>query len=199
VFGAGDFHLRTEDRPAPPALRAGDRLALGLTGINADSAAMLAEYPHGTWREIAEFPASTLVPLDGLDDVPAERLAALGKFAVPFGGLRRGRLTAGETVAVNGASGSFGSAAVLAALAIGASKVVALGRRGAPLEQLVALGRGRVMSVMLSGDVDRDAAAIRAVSVAGVDLAFDMVGRARPMQTRRSRRSRACAAADASC
>jgi len=29
VFGAGDFHLRTEDRPLPPALRAGDRLALG--------------------------------------------------------------------------------------------------------------------------------------------------------------------------
>ena len=29
VFGAGDFHTRTEDRPRPPELRAGDRLALG--------------------------------------------------------------------------------------------------------------------------------------------------------------------------
>ena len=29
VFGAGDFRTRTEDRPAPPALAAGDRLALG--------------------------------------------------------------------------------------------------------------------------------------------------------------------------
>lgn len=29
VFGAGDFRMRTEDRPAPPALRAGDRLRLG--------------------------------------------------------------------------------------------------------------------------------------------------------------------------
>jgi S-adenosylmethionine:tRNA ribosyltransferase-isomerase len=29
VFGAGDFRTRTEDRPAPPALHAGDRLALG--------------------------------------------------------------------------------------------------------------------------------------------------------------------------
>jgi len=26
VFGAGDFHTRTEDRPAPPALAIGDRL-----------------------------------------------------------------------------------------------------------------------------------------------------------------------------
>jgi len=29
VFGAGDFRIRTEDRPLPPALAAGDRLALG--------------------------------------------------------------------------------------------------------------------------------------------------------------------------
>ena len=29
VFGAGDFHLRTEDRPMPPPLASGDRLALG--------------------------------------------------------------------------------------------------------------------------------------------------------------------------
>jgi S-adenosylmethionine:tRNA ribosyltransferase-isomerase len=29
VFGAGDFHTRTEDRPRPPRLAAGDRLALG--------------------------------------------------------------------------------------------------------------------------------------------------------------------------
>jgi S-adenosylmethionine:tRNA ribosyltransferase-isomerase len=29
VFGEGDFHTRTEDRPAPPTLAAGDRLALG--------------------------------------------------------------------------------------------------------------------------------------------------------------------------
>jgi len=29
VFGAGDFHTRTEDRPWPPSLTVGDRLALG--------------------------------------------------------------------------------------------------------------------------------------------------------------------------
>ncbi len=34
VFGAGDFRTRTEDRPLPPPLAAGDRLALGpLTAI----------------------------------------------------------------------------------------------------------------------------------------------------------------------
>ena len=29
VFGEGDFHIRTEDRPLPPPLAPGDRLALG--------------------------------------------------------------------------------------------------------------------------------------------------------------------------
>jgi S-adenosylmethionine:tRNA ribosyltransferase-isomerase len=29
IFGEGDFHTRTEDRPLPPALAVGDRLALG--------------------------------------------------------------------------------------------------------------------------------------------------------------------------
>ena len=29
VFGEGDFHQRTEDRPLPPELRPGDRLVLG--------------------------------------------------------------------------------------------------------------------------------------------------------------------------
>ena len=29
VFGEGDFHQRTEDRPLPPALQAGDTIRLG--------------------------------------------------------------------------------------------------------------------------------------------------------------------------
>jgi alcohol dehydrogenase len=151
---------------------------LGLTAISADSGALLAEFPHGTLREMAEFPASTLIALNGLEDVDAARLAVLGKFSVPFGGLRRGRLSAGETVVVNGASGYFGSAAVIAALALGASKVVALGRRPEPLQALVEQGRGRVVPVVLTGDVAQDTAAIRAASGGGVDLGFDMVGHA---------------------
>lgn len=166
---------------ANEAVREPAQALIGLTGISADSGALLAAFPHGTWRELAEFPASTLIPLDGLGDVPAERLAALAKFAVPFGGLRRGRLAAGEVVAVNGAGGYFGSAAVLAALAMGASRVVALGHRRASLEPLVALGHGRVAAVVLTGDADADSAAIRAATgpAGGVDLAFDMVGQAK--------------------
>ena len=151
---------------------------LGLTAISADSGALLVDFPHGTLRELAEFPAATLIALDGLEDISSTRLAVLGKLAVPFGGLRRGRLTAGETVVINGATGYFGSAAVLAALAMGATRVIALGRRAQPLQALAGLGRGRVVPVVLSGDAAQDAASIRAASGGGADLAFDMVGQA---------------------
>jgi alcohol dehydrogenase len=185
AVGPGVVALRTGQRVAvnpywvaDETVREPAQALIGLTAISADSAALMADFPHGTLRELAEFPASTLIALDGLDDLPSRRLAVLGKFVVPFGGLRRGRLAAGETVVVNGATGYFGSAAVLAALALGASRVVALGRRAEPLQALVDAGRGRVLPLVVSGDVAQDAAAIRAASGGGADLAFDMVGHA---------------------
>jgi alcohol dehydrogenase len=186
AVGAGVHHFHAGQRVAlnpywiaDEAVTEPAQALLGLTGISPDSAAMLAAFPHGTLREIAEMPASTLVPLDGLEHLPAERLATLSKFAVPFGGLRRGRLAAGETVAVNGAAGNFGSGAVLAALAMGAAKVVAIARRPEALQRLVELGRGRVLPVVLSGDAPADAIAIREAAGGSIDLAFDMVGQAR--------------------
>jgi alcohol dehydrogenase len=185
AVGEGVFGFRPGQRVAVnPYWRADETVSepeqvlIGLTGISAGGAAMLAQFPHGTLREFAEFPASTIIALDGLDAVPSQLLAALGKFSVPFGGLRRGRLAAGETVVVNGATGYFGSAAVLAALALGASRVVALGRRAQALAPLVDLGRGRVKAVVLTGEGATDVAAIRQAAGGGADLAFDMVGHA---------------------
>ncbi|WP_322061976.1 zinc-binding dehydrogenase [Paraburkholderia sp. J63] len=185
AIGEGVYGYRAGQRVAlspywvaDEALREPAQALLGLTAISPDSAPMLADFPHGTLREAVELPASTVFPLDGLDDAPSAQLAALGKLVVPFGGLRRGRLAAGETVVVNGAAGAFGSAAVLDALALGASRVVAVGRRAAALAPLAELGGGRVATVTLSGDSARDSEAIRAAAGGGADLAFDMVGHA---------------------
>lgn len=185
AVGEGVYGFRSGQRVAVnPYWRADETVAepeqvlIGLTGISTASAPMLGDFPHGTLRELAEFPASTIVALDGLDAIPSSRLAALGKFSVPFGGLRRGRLAAGEVVVINGATGYFGSAAVLAALSLGASRVVALGRRAEALSKVVELGAGRVKPVVLTGEGVRDVAAIREAAGGGADLAFDMVGHA---------------------
>jgi S-adenosylmethionine:tRNA ribosyltransferase-isomerase len=61
VFGAGDFHTRTEDRPLPPALQPGDVLALGplsatITGIEGHSRLIslcFSGSPDDVWSGIA--------------------------------------------------------------------------------------------------------------------------------------------------
>ncbi len=61
VFGAGDFRTRTEDRPLPPPLAAGDRLALGplratVTGLLNHPRLVRLEFdgsPEEIWEGIA--------------------------------------------------------------------------------------------------------------------------------------------------
>lgn len=124
-------------------------------------------------------PASVVTPLPpALNAVPAERLAAIAKFAVPCGGLLRAGLQAGETVVVNGATGYFRSAGALLALALGAGRVVAAGRDRAALRDLADAAGPRLVPVPLSGDVAADAAALRTEAGGPVDVALDLVGRA---------------------
>jgi S-adenosylmethionine:tRNA ribosyltransferase-isomerase len=57
VFGAGDFHMRTEDRPKPPRLRPGDALELGpltATVARVDHPRHIAMDFEGSPREIWE-------------------------------------------------------------------------------------------------------------------------------------------------
>jgi alcohol dehydrogenase len=140
-----------------------------------DSAALLNDWRDGTLAELAVAPVSAVTPIPAeLDDVPAERLSVITRCLVPFGGLRRGRLAAGETVIVNGATGDFGQAAVHVTLAMGAGRVVAAGRNRAVLDRLGE--HDRVTPVALTGDVDADAAALRGAAGGGADLGFDMIG-----------------------
>ncbi|HUB91444.1 MAG TPA: zinc-binding alcohol dehydrogenase family protein [Dyella sp.] len=149
----------------------------GLTGTGPQSTGLLNDWPDGSLSEFAAVPATVPVSLEGLTHIAWERLASLGKFIVPFGGLRRGRLAAGETVIVNGASGYFGAAAVLLALAMGAERVVATARDVSALQTLAAMDK-RVRPVALGGSIEHDTAALREATDGGAHMAFDMVGRA---------------------
>ena len=185
AVGEGVYHYREGDRVAVnPLLVANEAVAnpaqilIGLTQISPDAGPVMEDWPSGTLREQAVFPASSLVPLSNLDDVPDERAATLGKFIVPYGGLRRGNLSPGEVLVVHGATGYFGSAAVMLGLALGASRVIAAGRNQAVLEQLSAIGGDRVVPAAMQGDIEKDVATLRELSGGGADMAFDIVGRA---------------------
>jgi alcohol dehydrogenase len=152
------------------------QILLGLTVIHAGSEAMQLEWPDGTLAEFVLAPVSAVTPVDGLDSVDAVKLGVLNRFVVPFGGLLRGRLAPGETLVVNGASGDYGTAAVLLGIAMGAEGVVAAGRNAAVLDAVVRTAGCRVTSVKLTGDVQTDIAALRAASGGGAHIAYDMVG-----------------------
>jgi alcohol dehydrogenase len=112
------------------------------------------------------------------DQASVDALGTLGKLAVSFGGLLRGRLVPGEILIVIGATGSFGSAAVLLGCALGAERIVAAGRNSTALRELVQRTGMRVHPVVLAGDVDTDVSALRQAAAGGAHLTFDMVGRA---------------------
>lgn len=153
------------------------QVLIGLTA-GAGAAPMLADWPDGTLAEYTLAPAEAVTPLDGLDRHDAAELAVLSRFIVPYGGLERGRLQAGETLLVNGATGAYGTAAVLLGLAMGAARVIAAGRNASALQAVASVAGERVATTALTGDVARDAAAIHEAAGGGPHIAFDMVGAA---------------------
>jgi alcohol dehydrogenase len=190
AVGAAVYHLAPGQRVVlNPHLVANERVAeaahilIALTGMPSSSPsstkALKEAWPDGTCAEMAHMPAAAATPLPAsLTTVPAAKLAAIGKFAVPYGGFLRMGLQAGETVVVNGASGYFGSAGAVLALALGAGKVIAAGRDAKALEDLAAAAGPRIKPVVLSGDVARDTDALTAAAGDPIDLALDLVGRA---------------------
>src|SRR6266581_1778806 len=68
------------------------------------------EVLSGERKYLLELP---IVPGPGaIDEADAASWCALGTLLVPYGGFLAARLQPGETVLVNGATGSFGSAAI---------------------------------------------------------------------------------------
>lgn len=181
--GEGVWHLRPGQRVvlsshlvAEENVDEPEQILVGWTAISPGSLPMQAAWPDGTLAEYALVPASVATPLEGLDHLDDATLASLGKFGVPYGGLSRGRLAAGETLVVIGATGWYGSGAVLLGLAMGAGRVVATGRNQAALDQLARIGGDRVRTVTLGGEAATDTAAIRDAAGGGAHLVYDMLG-----------------------
>lgn len=158
-----------------------EEVLLGWTGIGGDGrATATTERIRDVWRdgvfaERAVLPERTLIALPGADSYPAvERLAFLPWLGIAAEAVDRAGVRAGQVVAVVGATGQLGAAAVLLALARGAATVVAVGRNRGSLDALGALDP-RVLPVALSGDRRTDARAILAAA-GPVDAVVDALG-----------------------
>ena len=119
----------------------------------------LPRAPFGSMSEKTVVRPSQCVSLpDDLDDVTATAIANPGMSAwAAF--KERAKLTAGETVLVNGATGTAGCLAVQIAKYMGARKVVATGRNMEALKALSVLGAD--VTIPLGGGANVFAAALK--------------------------------------
>ena len=101
---------------------------------------LLPRAPYGAMAERTVAPSSRCLKLpDELDDVTAAAIANPGMSS--WGAFtERAKLKAGETVLVNGATGTAGRLAVQIAKHLGAGKVIAVGRNPEALKSVAALG-----------------------------------------------------------
>ena len=109
--------------------------------------------PYGSFAERVLVDRSAILPVP--DHVPDALAAALGNagLAAWLSLSWRGRLSAGETVLVLGATGASGSIAVAAAKALGAGRVVAAGRNPAKLGRLLERGADAIIRLVSNEEV----------------------------------------------
>jgi alcohol dehydrogenase len=129
----------------------------------------------GAFAARVRVPTENAVPIGDIDPAEAGRWCAINTLLIAYGGLLAMELRAGETLLVSGATGNFGSAATLTALAMGARCVVAPGRNGEILTDLERRFGSRVAPVLLTGDAARDGAAMLAAAPAPVDAVLDFL------------------------
>lgn len=150
---------------------------LGLMDGGTEKSRKLAEgaWRDGCWANHVVVPLENATPLD--EDVLVRQqghsipeLMYLPRHAVPYGGVSAIDVKAGETVLVGPATGHFGGAAVEVAAARGA-RVVAFGRNRDVLARIRA-AVPRAETVVLTGDADADAAALRAFGPADAYVDF---------------------------
>lgn len=117
----------------------------------------LPRTPFGSMSERTAIPPSQCVSLpDDLDDVTAAAIGNPGMSA--WAAFReRAKLVAGETVLVNGATGTAGRLAVQIARYMGARRVVATGRNAEALKALSVLGADATIPLGDADDAFEDA------------------------------------------
>src|SRR5690349_21028379 len=139
-----DPTVRSRDNAVAPTI-----VLQGLTAGD-ERGLRLQQYVHdGAWAERMRVPTENAIPIGPIDAMQATVWSALGTYLVPYGGLVAADLQGGEIVVVNGATGSFGSAGVAVALAMGAGCVIATGRSQGALNDLARRFGPRVRQVRM--------------------------------------------------
>jgi alcohol dehydrogenase len=167
-----DPTIRSRDDAANP-----DMILQGWTYRSVAALPLHRFFHHGSFAEQMLVPTENVTRIGEIDAADAGRWTVLGRLLVPYGGLLAGALQAGETLVVNGATGGFGSAGVVVALAMGAGKVVATGRNVRTLDDLVRRFGPRVRPARMTGIEADDRRLISELAGGPIDMVLDFLPR----------------------
>jgi NADPH:quinone reductase-like Zn-dependent oxidoreductase len=146
---------------------------VGLVGSEGDRVYFISpRSPYGSLAEYTVVSKEMTIPLPpNIDDVDA---AALGNPGIATWGslLCRAKLQAGETILINGATGTSGRQAIQVARYLGAAKIIATGRDEQALEEVKVLGANETIS--LQQPADKLAQSFRN-ALATVDVVLDFL------------------------
>lgn len=171
-----------QNNPPPPFTPGKDAAGVvSAVGANVTSHKVgdrvIAHVIHGAMAEKTVCPEKLAFTLPDGVDFDAAAAMGLASLTAYIALTRRGRMTAGDVVLINGASGGVGLAAVGIAKALGAKKVLAGLTTPSKADAVLAAGADAIID--LTADELKDslrAQVAKAADGAGVDLAFDLVG-----------------------
>jgi NADPH:quinone reductase-like Zn-dependent oxidoreductase len=132
---------------------------------------VLPRAPYGSMAETTVVPSAQCIAVpDDLDDVTAAAIANPGMSSWAAY-TERARLKAGETVLVNGATGTAGRLAVQIARHLGAKRVIATARDANALTSLTALGADTTIALVADDAALEDA--FKTQFANGIDVVVD--------------------------
>ena len=158
----------------------------GLSAGGAGGLRLQKHFHHGSFAERMMVPTENAIPVGPIDAADAAPWCAIGTFLVPYGGLLAADFRAGETILISGATGSFGSAAVAVALAMGAGCVVAPGRNDRALADLARRFGPRLRPTKLLGGEEDDRERMRSAAPGPIDCVLDILPPSAPATAARA-------------
>lgn len=165
-----DPTVRARDSALSPTI-----VLQGLTAGDERGRRLQRYIPDGAWAERVRVPTENAVALGPIEPRDAQAWATLGVYLVPYGGLFTAGVGPGDIVVINGATGSFGSAGVAVAIAMGAASVLATGRNRAVLDDLSRRFGARVRTVAMTGDEAADRQRILDAAPGPIDVVLDIL------------------------
>ncbi|MFC5931158.1 hypothetical protein D6T64_13435 [Cryobacterium melibiosiphilum] len=146
----------------------------GYMGTSPQSKEIINQWRDGGFAEYTLTPADKIALLpDTLDYLTASRLGYIG---TSYNGLMTAEFTPGQTLLINGVTGTLGMAAVAIALGLGATKILGIGRNKDRLEIVKQLAPSRIEILSTQDDVNPTDWVHAHTNGVGVDVFYDCLG-----------------------